>query len=117
MTCARSWEIRAIDEGRLAPSDEAAFERHARACAVCLRDLTALQDLRSLPGSSPVPVPVPSRFGSSALACFVMRCRRHPRAPFVLRWRRSVFPRPLQPRCSASCTHAPPYRRTRSRLS
>ncbi len=48
MRCPRGWEVRAVDEGRLGPSDVAAFERHARACASCLKEVTELRELRTL---------------------------------------------------------------------
>ncbi len=48
MSCSRSWEVRAIDEGRLAAPDVAAFERHARGCSLCLEERAALEQLRTL---------------------------------------------------------------------
>ena len=48
MTCARAWEARAIDEGRLGPADVEAFDRHTRACSACRDELAALARLRTL---------------------------------------------------------------------
>jgi hypothetical protein len=57
MTCSRSWELRAIDEGRLAAADIAAFERHARTCASCHAELAARNDLAHLVSQIEAPVP------------------------------------------------------------
>ena len=46
MSCERSWEVRAIDEGRLAASDIAAFERHTEACSSCAAEWSTFEHLR-----------------------------------------------------------------------
>jgi hypothetical protein len=45
-TCSRSWEAEAVEDGRLAGSDRASFERHATCCAVCAGEVAALSSLR-----------------------------------------------------------------------
>jgi len=57
ITCSRNWELRAIDEGRLAPADVAAFERHATACVACREELTKLEGFRALTRQMQVPLP------------------------------------------------------------
>jgi TolA-binding protein len=55
MSCSRSWEVRAIDEGRLSPADVAAFERHVRSCTTCRQEMASLEELRVLTRQLPPP--------------------------------------------------------------
>jgi hypothetical protein len=55
MSCPRQWEVRAVDEGRLAETDVAAFERHVRSCASCRHEKAALEELRELTRQLPAP--------------------------------------------------------------
>jgi len=59
MSCERHWEIRAIDEGRLAAADVAAFERHERTCACCRDERAALSRVRNLVRQLPPAEPTP----------------------------------------------------------
>ncbi len=45
-TCHRSWQAEAIEDGRLEGGEREAFERHARACAICTRAVRALASVR-----------------------------------------------------------------------
>jgi hypothetical protein len=71
MTCRRSWEMQAIDEGRLAESDVAAFERHAITCSTCHEELMALAKLRSL--TRQLSLPGPSELEVRRLRASVLR--------------------------------------------
>jgi TolA-binding protein len=60
MSCERSWQARAIDEGRLGPADVLAFERHVRVCTTCHQVEAALAELRALTGELVRAEPNPS---------------------------------------------------------
>jgi hypothetical protein len=45
-TCERLWQAEAIEDGRLDGSDRLSFEKHARACVICAKELGALARLR-----------------------------------------------------------------------
>ena len=53
LRCARSWEAEAIEDGRLAGSSRESFDRHARGCADCAREVAALAKLRIASSSRP----------------------------------------------------------------
>jgi TolA-binding protein len=57
MSCPRSWEVRAVDEGRLAAADVAAFERHLRGCASCRSEVSSLRALHDLARELPQELP------------------------------------------------------------
>jgi hypothetical protein len=46
--CPRAWEAEALEDGQLAGSDKASFERHALACSTCRREVEALARLRAI---------------------------------------------------------------------
>ncbi len=46
MTCARTWQAAAIEDGRIDALDAASFERHTLQCNECAREAAALRELR-----------------------------------------------------------------------
>jgi TolA-binding protein len=71
MKCTRSWEVRAIDEGRLAQADVTAFERHAARCASCRDESARLAELRTL--TAQLPAASPSELDVRRLRARVLR--------------------------------------------
>lgn len=51
--CSRLWQAEAIDDGRLGGSELASFERHARSCRTCSREVERLRELRELSSGLP----------------------------------------------------------------
>lgn len=45
-SCARAWEVAAIEDGRLSAAERASFERHAKTCTPCTEERRALTLLR-----------------------------------------------------------------------
>lgn len=46
--CGRTWEVEAIEDGRLSGSELSSFRRHAATCNVCAEEIAALAKLRVL---------------------------------------------------------------------
>lgn len=46
--CPRTWEADALEDGQLAGSDRASFERHTLTCSTCRREVEALARLRAI---------------------------------------------------------------------
>ena len=46
--CPRTWEADALEDGQLAGSDKASFERHTVTCSTCRREVEALARLRAI---------------------------------------------------------------------
>jgi TolA-binding protein len=44
--CERVWQAEAIEDGRLDGPERLSFEKHARTCSICAKELAALGDLR-----------------------------------------------------------------------
>lgn len=57
VTCARSWEASALEDGRLGPDGRVAFERHTEGCADCARERAGLAQLRKLIDADARPEP------------------------------------------------------------
>ena len=55
--CKRSWEIEALDDGRLSDKDRASFERHVEACQDCARGIERLRALGAVLSGLPAPEP------------------------------------------------------------
>jgi hypothetical protein len=53
--CKRSWEVEALEDGRLLDADRASFERHARTCDECARAVARLHELGAVLRDLPTP--------------------------------------------------------------
>lgn len=53
--CARSWQVEAVRDQRLAGADRVAFERHLATCSECTRELAAFERLEQLGARLPLP--------------------------------------------------------------
>jgi ferric-dicitrate binding protein FerR (iron transport regulator) len=55
--CKRSWEVEALEDGRLGSKDRASLERHAEACEDCSEAVARLRELGTLLSALPAPEP------------------------------------------------------------
>jgi hypothetical protein len=53
--CPRSWEIEAIEDGRLTEVDRSSFERHLAACARCRDEVAQVEAARAVMQHAPLP--------------------------------------------------------------
>lgn len=53
-SCSRTWQAEALEDGRLAAEDVAAFERHVATCKACAEEVAELDRLRRLGQRLPV---------------------------------------------------------------
>jgi TolA-binding protein len=45
LACSRTWEVEALEDGRLEGADRVALERHVRTCLDCRRELAAIESV------------------------------------------------------------------------
>lgn len=55
--CKRSWEVEALEDGRLSGKDRASFERHVESCQDCSRAIERLRTLGTALADLPTPEP------------------------------------------------------------
>lgn len=86
--CERVWQAEAIEDGRLDGPERLSFEKHARSCSICAKELAALSDLRERMRQVPAltSTPLEHRRGRAELLRRANTRAVNRSGPFAQRW-------------------------------